>query len=719
MKYQRVYSIFINLIFFIQVLLLFLLFFEDRIQLPAWLQVAGRMHPMVLHVPIGILILLFVFMMLRNTFQKKQFRKIMLVCLMLTSLSASVTALFGFFLSIGGDYGAYTLQQHKISGVALSVITFFILAWYQNVKKGKIVFYSSVVFSIVVLVLAGHTGSILTHGENFVLAPVTHKTEERLNIETASLYQLAVMPVLEKKCFSCHNDSKAKGKLIMTSVDKFKQGGENGKTLIEGNPDSSRMIKYIHLPLDHDDHMPPDGKPQLNEFEISLLEAWIQAGADFEKKMSDFAEGDTLKKLATTAINAIIKKENLKQYTFKAASEDVIRKMNTPFRTVFPLYQNSAALQADFFVKESFQISSLEELKEVKDQLVVLNLSKMPVTDADLSIVGQFKNLEKINLNFTSVKGDGLANLKSLTQLQSLSLSGTTVTKVALNSILSLPALTEVFIWNTPIGENEKAELEKLFPKIKFIHTLFNDPSLLALSKPILVNEGILKRGELLQMKHTMPGVTIRYTLDGSKPDSISGLRYEKPIAVTETVKLKAVACKDGWYCSSLLEITCYVEGYKPEQVTLLKPADRQYPGEGSVTLTNGLKGFTDVLKEPSWLGFRDNAFEAGFDFGSQSPSISKIVLSYADNLGGYVFPPTEVEVWGGEHEKKIKLIKTMRIELPTTYRPQKMEALGISFEPSGYTYYKVVARPVSKLPLWHSGKGKKGWFFIDEIFFY
>lgn len=716
---QRVTRLSINLIFFIQVLLLFLLFFEDRIQLPAWLQVAGRLHPMVLHVPIGILILLFMFMMFRNTFQKKQFRKIMLLCLMLASLSAAVTALFGFFLSIGGDYGADALQQHKISGVALSVITFFILVWYQNVKKSEIIFYSSIVFSILVLVLAGHTGSVLTHGENFVLAPVTQKEEATLNVETSSLYQLVIMPVMEKKCFSCHNESKAKGKLIMTSIDKFKRGGENGKPWVNGNPDSSRMIKYIHLPLDDDDHMPPDGKPQLNAFEISLLEAWIQAGADFEKKMSDFAESDTLKVLATTAINTVTKKEEVKQYTFKAASEEVIKKMNAPFRTVFPIFQNSPALQADFFVKESFQLSSLEELKEVKDQLVVLNLSKMPVTDADLSIISQFKNLEKINLNFTAVKGDGLANLKSLTQLQSLSLSGTTITKDALNSILSLPALNEVFIWNTPINENEKTDLEKSFPQIVFIHTLFNDPSKLALSKPILVNEGILKKGELLQLKHTMPGVAIRYTLDGNKPDSVSGSIYEKPIVVTETVKLKALACKDGWYCSDLLEITCYVEGYKPEHVTLLKPADKQYPGEGAVTLTNGLKGFTDVLKEPSWLGFRENAFEAGFDFGSQPPAISKIVLSYADNLGGYIFPPTEVEVWGGFNAKEFKLIKSMKVEQPTAYRPQNMEALGISFVSSSYAYYKIVAKPVSKLPLWHGGKGQKGWFFVDEVFFY
>lgn len=709
----------INLVFFLLVLLLFLLFFEDRIELPLWLQVAGRMHPLVLHLPIGILVLSFVLLMFRKGFQKKQFRKIMLIVLMLASLLATITALSGFFLSIQGDYGADSLKQHKISGVVLSVITFFLLVWYKNVKKGVIIFYSLVIVTFFVLLFTGHTGSILTHGENYVLAPILSKAESNLTPENASLYQLAVMPVLKRKCFSCHNESKAKGKLIMTSKEKFEQGGKNGKAWIAGNPDSSRMIRYIHLPLEDDDHMPPDGKTQLTPFEISLLEAWIQSGADFDKMLNEYDEEDTIKVLAAASVNARNKNSTPTSYPFKAVSEEVLKKMNTPFRTVFPLYQNSPALHADFFVKESFEVKSLEELKEVKDQLVVLNLSKMPVTDTDLITIGQFRNLEKLNLNFTSIQGDGLTHLKSLTKLESISLSGTAVTKDALNPILTLPALTELFIWNTAITEHEKVELQKSFSKIEFIHTLFNDPSLLHLSKPILVNEGIIKKGELLQLKHTMPGVVIRYTLDGSKPDSVSGSIYEKPLGVNETIKLNAIACKDGWYCSSLLELTCYVEGYTPSQVSLLKPADKQYPGEGASTLTNGRKGFTDVLKEPSWLGFRENNFEAGFDFGNQPPLISKVVLSYADNLGGYVFPPTDVEVWGGESEKRIKLIEVIKIDQPTGYRSQNMEALSISFEPSTYSYYKVVAKPVSKLPLWHGGKGQKGWFFVDEVFFY
>ena len=165
--------------------------------------------------------------------------------------------------------------------------------------------------------------------------------------------------------------------------------------------------------------------------------------------------------------------------------------------------------------------------------------------------------------------------------------------------------------------------------------------------------------------------------------------------------------------------MTCFVEGTKPQHIELLSAADPQYPGEGAQSLIDGRKGFPDVLKEPSWLGYREQPFIASFNFEGDLPKINKIVLSYGKNIGGHCFPPQEVEVWAGENKDKLTMIKKMKIEQPTGYEPQTVEALPISLEPSSYRYYKVVAKPIEKLPQWHSGKGKKGWVFIDELFIY
>ncbi len=713
---MRLKPFLLNFIFFLQVLLLFLLLVEDRIELPVVLQVLGRFHPAILHLPIGLLFFFVIVVLVQNEFKKKSFRRIALYILMFTSLTASITALFGFFLSRQGDYGGDALFQHKFSGTALSILCYVLLILFDRKGKTEIAFYGCGFVTIVLLFIAGHSGGTLTHGENFISGPI--KSTERVDNINQTAFQQAVYPILERKCTSCHNPSKAKGKFVMTSIEEFKKGGKKGEEWKSGKPLESRLIQYIHLPLEDDDHMPPDGKPQLTIQEIKLLEQWVRSGGEFDKKLTDLREDDSLRILAAGMSHqneAVVEK----QYSFSSASEKIIQKMNTPFRAVFPLYMNSPALQADFFIKEKYSPNSLEELKEVKDQLVVLNLSKMPVKDEELKTIGSFTNLEKINLNFSEIKGPGFVDLQSLKNLTSVSLSGTKVTIESLKPILSLPALRELFVWSTGITNAQVASLNMQYPALSIVTSQFVDDKVLRLGKPLLENEGLIKKGELVSLKHSMPGVTLRYTLDGTPPDSLTSMFYDGPLNLTETSKIKAIVCKEGWYCSDVFEITCFMEGYKPVKTELLSKTVKYYSGQGSASLTDGGKGFVEVLNTPFWLGFREEPLVAGFDFGSDPPDVRSIVISFAKNLYSSGFPPTEVEVWGGTGTRDLKLIKSMKIDQPKAYISSQVEALSIPLLDAHYSYYKLVARPVEKLPQWHDGKGKKGLLLVDEVLFY
>jgi uncharacterized membrane protein len=491
---ERISRIVINVIFCIQVLLIFLLFAEDKVLLPAWLQVAGRMHPLVLHLPIGILIFLVVIVFFQKRLDSSFATEIVHIGLLITSLSASIAALFGFFLSLQSDYGTAALMRHKVSGITLSFLCYSVLLWHHGGMK-RSVFLGLGIVSFFTLIIAGHTGAVLTHGDNFLFAPIT-KSSVVLTAENSSVYKFAVEPILERKCFTCHNESKAKGKLIMTSEDQFKAGGENGKPWVEGKPMESRMIKAFYLPLSHDEHMPPDGKPQLTQLEVATLKAWIKAGADFEKKLNQFPDGDSLKFMVASLISVQPSLPEAPQYTFSAASDDVIKKMNTPFRSVFPFYEGSPALQADFFVKKYFEIKFLEELKAVKDQLVILNMSKMPLTDKDLSFIKAFKNLEHVNLNFSAITGSGLTELNSLKNLKSISLSGTAVGVRDIVPLLALPQLKELYVWNTRISSSQADSLREKYPSLLIVDSQFKDDEKLKLSRPMLVNDGVMKRDE-------------------------------------------------------------------------------------------------------------------------------------------------------------------------------------------------------------------------------
>ena len=76
--------------------------------------------------------------------------------------------------------------------------------------------------------------------------------------------------------------------------------------------------------------------------------------------------------------------------------------------------------------------------------------------------------------------------------------------------------------------------------------------------------------------------------------------------------------------------------------------------------------------------------------------------------------------ICGFIHAQNLKLIKFLKPLTSKDYRSARIEALEIVLDSRvAYPVYKIIAKPINKLPSWHSGKGKKGWFMVDEVFFY
>jgi hypothetical protein len=268
------------------------------------------------------------------------------------------------------------------------------------------------------------------------------------------------------------------------------------------------------------------------------------------------------------------------------------------------------------------------------------------------------------------------------------------------------------------VTPEQQDSLAAAFPDVSILLSDFSDESILRLSRPLVDLDRVIRKGESLPLKHPMQGVDIRYSLDGPNPDTVNSTLYEHAFTFDRTTVLRAIACKDGWYCSTVLEKTCFVEGLRPDTVALLNAPDPQYPGEGAASLTDNRKGVADVLKEPSWLGYRTQPFSALASFPSGT-TLKQIIISYGRNIRAYSFPPLEVQVWAGESVEKMTLLKTHHVEQPSSYEPLAVTALSLDLEPGTHRYYKIVATQVPSLPAWHNGKGQRGWVFIDELFFY
>lgn len=87
-----------------------------------------------------------------------------------------------------------------------------------------------------------------------------------------------IRPLLEKRCYGCHQGGKAAGGLRLNDHASVLKGGESdGPAIVPGRADKSAMIGRITSD-DADIVMPPKGDP-LSAEEVALLKRWINGGA--------------------------------------------------------------------------------------------------------------------------------------------------------------------------------------------------------------------------------------------------------------------------------------------------------------------------------------------------------------------------------------------------------------------------------------------------------
>jgi hypothetical protein len=523
-----------------------------------------------------------------------------------------------------------------------------------------------------------------------------------------------VQPILQSKCISCHNDNKAKGELVMETFAKLLKGGKNGVLWDSTQHDFGLLLSRIHLPMDNKKHMPPSGKPQLTEEEANILYHWIHSGANSTAKVINLPATDTLSLLAKALFNTI----ETDNYSFKAADESIIKSLSNNYRFITPLAISSPALGVEFFGASQFKSAQLKELLPLKEQIVSLNLNKIPVTDGDLATIAQFTNLRKLNLSFTNIKGTGLAALNQLKSLKQLSLSGTGVDMTSLGVLTSLTKLTELFIWSTPAQNKNLAALQKQMKNTR-IETGFNsDTIIIKLNQPIIENEDLVLLEPIpLKLKHYVKGVEMRYTVDGTEPDSILSPIYKGDYLLNKGLTLKVKAFKVGWVSSEVVERTFFSAGIKIDSVSLVKPSEEDpYKKFSASILIDTKKGEDKDFSNGKWIGFKDQPMEILISLKAPI-QVSSVSLSTLVATGSHIFPAQQIQVWAGNNPSSMRLVKKISPIQPEKSAPNYTKGLEISFTPINARYLKVVVIPVHKLPIWHSPKGYKGWVFVDEVF--
>jgi len=133
----------------------------------------GHLHPVFVHLPIGFLALAYVIQYLfKSNTEKSRLIDFVLVAGILSSLLA---ALLGWMLSLSGGYEENLLDWHRYTAIAVCVVSIALLAYKKYKKEDYKTPYYHAGFHLMMLalLLAGHFGGEMTHGEGYLLEAST------------------------------------------------------------------------------------------------------------------------------------------------------------------------------------------------------------------------------------------------------------------------------------------------------------------------------------------------------------------------------------------------------------------------------------------------------------------------------------------------------------------------------------------------------------------
>ena len=437
----------------LSVFLVFCLVFESYIELPRFVSWLGRWHPLVLHFPI-VLLLLAIFLGLTS-------REVPRLLLFTAVLSALITAISGFFLGKESLIKGDLLLWHQWLGAGVALVS---AIWYalSKIRREKMVLTKTLQGIILVLIgFTGHYGGMVTHGEDFLALP-SEKTQKKLP-ENPLIYGDVVTRILDEKCVSCHNPNKQKGELLLTDLTNILKGGENGNTVIPENSEESELIKRLHLPIEDEEHMPPEGKTPLTDVEIEILERWIALGASDTVRLSGLKEPEPLIGLITL----LREPDPLGEWAdFPKIADSTLQNLSSDYLSINRVASNTDALSVDVYLAPEYDSKPITDLKRVAKNIVELDLSGLPITSSEIDMVSLCTNLEWLELDKTPIGDEDIEKLASLERLKLLKIYETTIGDKSLMVLKKLRNLKRLYLWNTGISDTALEEFKKDKPNM-------------------------------------------------------------------------------------------------------------------------------------------------------------------------------------------------------------------------------------------------------------
>ncbi|WP_158965705.1 c-type cytochrome domain-containing protein [Paraglaciecola sp. L3A3] len=467
------------------------------------IQFFGRFHVLVLHLPIGIL-LLAALLEIHCAFFNKERTKLFNLVWFWGAFSAISACILGYMLSTGGGYSEVAVFIHMAFGISvasIAVICTLFFTYKKTANKFLIIGLASL--QLFLLFSTGHYGANMTHGETYLVEhapnfvrtlagfePYQTPRPPITKIEDADIYLDLVKPIFKGNCVSCHNDAKAKGKLNLANIEDIIKGGKTASTWGDGKLNNSELYRRITLDEHHKEFMPAEGKTALSENQVKTLAWWIKSGLPVSGNITTSTLNTADKKIIAQQLGLVAADNTWPLPKHPSIPEEIIVDLQQQGFLVKTIAKDVNYLDVDYSSNlQAIPDQAIAALLEAKKYIAYLNLVNSQITTEQLSSIGQLENLLRLRLNKTPIDDAGLAALQTLTNLQYLNLYSTKITDASSSVLLNISQLKQLYVGQTALTQGAITEISAIKPDLKIFGLSNKIPDFQAATEKVLKNQ--------------------------------------------------------------------------------------------------------------------------------------------------------------------------------------------------------------------------------------
>ncbi len=271
-----------------------------------------------------------------------------------------------------------------------------------------------------------------------------------------------------------------------------------------------------------------------------------------------------------------------------------------------------------------------------------------------------------------------------------------------------MPALAEV-VWSSKENRNWQSFNERLQNYLRAYgqRGLRYCPGNYTVSiKPVAQNGKLF-----VTLSSEIMSSEIVYTTDGREP-TLNSNKYNAPLEINSTVLLKVSTVENG----RIMGVQAARQSFMMHKgigknVTYFNPVSRYYMADGPNSLTDGVRGTNTVGK--FWHGFSGKDLIATIDLGD-TKTIQSLALGCLQNYNDWIFLPQSVKFETSVNGTDFEKVQTVTNPVGINEKNAQFD-FKTSFPAKAARFIRVTANN-NFCPPGHSGAGKPGWIFADEI---